>query len=50
MRPLADQFYGDRVYAAADPEGHIWSFGQTVRVVSDEEMAAAGDHTIVKRL
>jgi uncharacterized glyoxalase superfamily protein PhnB len=36
-----DQFYGDRTYRARDPEGHFWSFGQTVRVVSNEEMAAA---------
>ena len=36
-REPADQFYGDRVYAARDPEGHIWSFGQTVRAVSREE-------------
>ena len=25
------QFYGDRTYRATDPEGHIWSFGQTVQ-------------------
>ncbi|ASL45796.1 hypothetical protein bAD24_III00270 [Burkholderia sp. AD24] len=36
-RELADQFYGDRVYVARDPEGHVWSFGQTVRAVSREE-------------
>ena len=33
----ADQFYGDRTYRAADLEGHVWSFGQTVRQVSREE-------------
>jgi uncharacterized glyoxalase superfamily protein PhnB len=37
VREPADQFYGDRVYAATDPEGHVWSFGQTVREVSREE-------------
>jgi uncharacterized glyoxalase superfamily protein PhnB len=26
------QFYGDRTYRAVDPEGHIWTFGQTVEV------------------
>jgi uncharacterized glyoxalase superfamily protein PhnB len=36
-REPEDQFYGDRVYAARDPEGHVWSFGQTVRAVSREE-------------
>ena len=36
-----DQFYGDRTYRAEDPEGHHWTFGQYVRAVSAEEMAAA---------
>lgn len=31
------QFYGDRSYRARDPEGHIWTFGQTVKQVSPEE-------------
>jgi PhnB protein len=34
----ADQFYGDRTYAAEDPEGHQWSFAQHVRDVPPEEM------------
>lgn len=33
----ADQFYGDRTYRAKDLEGHIWTFGQTVREVGPEE-------------
>ncbi len=36
-----DQFYGDRTYRAADPEGHIWTFGQTLRVVSREDAEKA---------
>lgn len=32
-----DQFYGDRSYRCVDPEGHIWTVGQTVEVVSREE-------------
>jgi uncharacterized glyoxalase superfamily protein PhnB len=40
MEP-ADQFYGDRSYIAADPEGHHWTFSQTVRNVSTGEMEAA---------
>lgn len=40
-RELEDQFYGDRVYAARDPEGHVWSFGQTLRQVSREEAEQA---------
>ena len=37
----ADQFYGDRRYAAEDPEGHVWFFAQCVREVTPEEMKAA---------
>lgn len=37
----SDQFYGDRTYRAADLEGHVWSFGQTVRQVSREEAEQA---------
>jgi uncharacterized glyoxalase superfamily protein PhnB len=36
-----DQFYGDRTYRARDPEGHVWTFGQTVRHVSREEAEKA---------
>lgn len=36
-----DQFYGDRVYRARDPEGHVWVFGQTMRTVSREEAQQA---------
>lgn len=37
-----DQFYGDRRYRAADPEGHHWCFATHVRHVSAEEMRASG--------
>jgi uncharacterized glyoxalase superfamily protein PhnB len=37
----ATQFYGDRTYRAVDPEGHIWSFGQTVKQMRPEEWDAA---------
>jgi uncharacterized glyoxalase superfamily protein PhnB len=37
----SDQFYGDRTYRAADLEGHVWSFGQTVRQVSREQAEVA---------
>ena len=33
-----DQFYGDRRYAAEDPEGHLWYFAQHVRDVAPEDM------------
>ena len=38
--PPTDQFYGDRSYRAADPEGHMWNFAQTMREMSDDEMSA----------
>jgi len=36
-----DQFYGDRTYRCKDPEGHIWTIGQTVKAVSREEAEEA---------
>jgi uncharacterized glyoxalase superfamily protein PhnB len=41
VREPQDEFYGDRVYAAVDPWGHRWTFGQAVRQVSREEAEAA---------
>lgn len=41
LQEPADQFYGDRTYRARDPEGHVWTFGQTVRVVGREEAEKA---------
>lgn len=35
------QFYGDRTYRARDPEGHIWTFGQTVDAKTPEQWDAA---------
>jgi uncharacterized glyoxalase superfamily protein PhnB len=40
MEP-ADQFYGDRTYVVTDLEGHYWTFSQTVRAVSNDEMEKA---------
>lgn len=40
------QFYGDRTYRAKDPEGHIWTFGQTVKTLTPDEWdEASGLHT-----
>lgn len=46
------QFYGDRTYRARDPEGHIWTFGQTVQAMTPEEWdkAAGGSVTTRTRL
>jgi uncharacterized glyoxalase superfamily protein PhnB len=45
MEP-ADQFYGDRVYRAVDPEGHHWTFAMHVRDVTRAEAEAAIDQPI----
>jgi uncharacterized glyoxalase superfamily protein PhnB len=38
VRPLADQFYGDRSAGLQDPFGHRWYLATHVRDVSMEEM------------
>ncbi len=35
------QFYGDRTYRALDPEGHMWTIGQTVKVMTPAEWDVA---------
>lgn len=44
------QFYGDRTYRARDPEGHIWTFGVTVRQMTADEWDKAGGFTTRDRL
>lgn len=41
LREPADEFYGDRVYRCADPEGHHWTFSMHVRDVTRAEAEAA---------
>jgi uncharacterized glyoxalase superfamily protein PhnB len=36
----ADQEYGDRRYAAVDPEGHRWFFAETVHDLAPEDWGA----------
>jgi uncharacterized glyoxalase superfamily protein PhnB len=48
VREPADQFYGDRSFMVADPEGHFWSFAQSLKVMSNEEMAAAAPGITVR--
>ncbi len=38
LRPVTDQFYGDRSGQFKDPFGHIWSFATHIEDVSPEEM------------
>jgi len=44
------QFYGDRTYRARDPEGHIWTFGQTVTVMTRAEWDLVIDSVTTDRL
>jgi len=37
-KPVADQFYGDRLGCLDDPFGHSWSFATHIEDVSPEEM------------
>lgn len=38
MKPIADQFYGDRSATFRDPFGHIWTIATHIEDVSPEEM------------
>jgi PhnB protein len=38
VRPVADQFYGDRSCQLRDPYGHTWSIATHVEDVSPQEM------------
>lgn len=38
LRPLADQFYGERSGTIRDPFGHEWLLGHAIEAVSPEEM------------
>lgn len=44
------QFYGDRTYRCTDPEGHIWTFGQTVKRMQSAEWDKAMGLTTRTRL
>ena len=50
MREPVMQFYGDRTYRVRDPEGHVWSFGVTVRKMTREEWDKAGGVVTKTRL
>ena len=41
-----DQFYGDCVYRALDPEGHVWNFCQAIPTVSDDAKARGAQWTV----
>ena len=50
LQPPETQFYGDRTYRAKDPEGHIWTFGVTVRKMTPEQWDEASGLTTMARL
>ena len=39
MRPLQNQFYGDRSGTLTDPFGHVWTISTHVEDLSEEEVA-----------
>lgn len=39
VRPLQNQFYGDRSGTVSDPFGHVWTLATHIEDVSPEEMA-----------
>ena len=50
LREPDTEFYGDRVYRASDPEGHIWTFGVTVQRMMPDEWDKASGLTTKPRL
>ncbi len=42
MKPLQDQFYGDRSGTLTDPFGHVWTIATHKEDISPEELARRG--------
>jgi PhnB protein len=40
LKPIQDQFYGDRSGTIHDPFGHVWTVATHIKDVSPEEMMA----------
>jgi PhnB protein len=38
LKPLQDQFYGDRSGTVADPFGHVWNIGSHKEDLTPEEI------------
>lgn len=38
LRPVGDQFYGDRTVQLKDPFGHLWSFATHIEDVPEDEI------------
>jgi PhnB protein len=48
MRPLKDQFYGDRTGCVIDPFGHVWTLATHVEDVPPEEMGRRAEEEMAK--
>lgn len=40
LRPVVDQFYGDRAGTLQDPFGHVWTIGTHLEDLSEDEIMA----------
>lgn len=48
LKPLTNEFYGDRMGKLQDPFGHIWNLGMQVERVTPEEMQRRADEMYKK--
>ena len=46
LRPVQNQFYGDRMGTLLDPFGHMWSIATHIEDVSPEEMKKRATHAM----
>ena len=49
LRPVRDQFYGDRSGTLEDPFGHVWTIATHTEDVSPEEMDRRFQAALAKR-
>ena len=49
LRPVQNQFYGDRMGTLSDPFGHVWSIATHVEDVSPEELSARHDKYLAEQ-
>jgi PhnB protein len=49
LRPLADQFYGDRSGTLTDPYGHIWTVATHKEDVSHEELRRRSEEQLRRK-
>ena len=49
LRPVENQFYGDRLGTIEDPFGHVWSIATHVEDVSPEEMRRRSEEMMKKK-